>query len=302
MSETANEIIESFKMPEPPQLNWKFEELKGALEENLAPYKNLVVTEETLSDCKAKQKEIAGWRNRIDEFRKDVKRQYQEPLKVFESQCKELTAIINDAEAPINKGIKAFDDRRRAEKRETAENLIKELAAEYSLDTRFAGLIELKSKYCNLTAREADVRADIEAQCMVLKAKQDERTRMLNIIKSAVERENEDIKAKMNPDSYTSLIDRIDLDEILDRIKLRAKEIRQAERQAESKPDEPKPQPKDIPTQDMPSEAVKQAESDEHIYQVTYIVTGTKAVQKSVSEFLKGCHINDYVEQQIKIK
>ena len=97
-----------------PVIEVNFEEVKKALAETLTKYENIVVTEETLSGCKATQKELAGVRTKIDTYRKDKKKALSEPIIAFENQCKELIALIEKAEQPIKDGIKVFDDKKKS--------------------------------------------------------------------------------------------------------------------------------------------------------------------------------------------
>ena len=55
-----------------------FEEVKANLVENMEKnIKGIVVTEESLKDCKATQRDLAGLRNKIDSYRKDGKRKWK---------------------------------------------------------------------------------------------------------------------------------------------------------------------------------------------------------------------------------
>lgn len=98
------------------KLQANFEECKVALTEMLAPYKTMIIQEADLPQAKADRARIRKVASRIDEARKEVKRIYTEPLKQFEERCKELTAICGEADANIDRQVKAFDQRRKDEK------------------------------------------------------------------------------------------------------------------------------------------------------------------------------------------
>ena len=99
-----------------PVINMNFEEVKASLIETTEKYKGIIVTEDGLMDCKATQKDLAKIRNDIDSYRKAVKKEMEKPIKEFESQCKELISLVEDAEQPIKEGILLFDNKRREEK------------------------------------------------------------------------------------------------------------------------------------------------------------------------------------------
>ena len=56
-----------------PIIKTNFEEVKENLIVNLERYKGIIVTDETLKDCKATQKDLAGLRAKIDKYRKETK-------------------------------------------------------------------------------------------------------------------------------------------------------------------------------------------------------------------------------------
>lgn len=70
---------------------------------------------------------MAGLRNKIDTYRKDVKREMLTPIDIFEYQCKELIYLIADVEKPIKEGIKVFDDKRRKRKDKKHWSLLKKV-------------------------------------------------------------------------------------------------------------------------------------------------------------------------------
>lgn len=288
-----------------------FTALKNRLVVTLEDYKNIAVTEETLSIAKKKQKEMASMRSQLDDFRKTVKRAYTEPLEMFESQIKSLIQLVNDTEKILKDDIQVFDDKRREEKKRIAELIIDELVGEYGLNEKYAGQIELKKKYMNLTAKEADIRADVEAQVMSLKQQQDNEESIKKTIVAAVEMQNKGITAKLIPDVYISLIGKLPTDEIIDRILKRGEEIQTMEREAEHRKavQEAARQPESEEKTEQEEQVQKQEKTPENgnengnkdIYKVTYVVTGNAEQMQSVSKFLKDNGISYSVESQFII-
>lgn len=80
---------------------WNFLEIKANLTNYIEKYTSLVVTEINLHDMESAQKEVAGIRIKIDGFRKEVKRKLEEPYKQFETEIKELQALVEQAEKPL---------------------------------------------------------------------------------------------------------------------------------------------------------------------------------------------------------
>lgn len=303
---TFNELMELPEVVAEP-IVVDFTALKNRLVVTLEDYKNIAVTEETLSIAKKKQKEMASMRSQLDDFRKTVKRAYTEPLEMFESQIKSLIQLVNDTEKNLKDDIQVFDDKRREEKKKIAELIIDELVGEYELSEKFAGQVELKRKYLNLTAKESDVRSDIESQCMALKQQQDNEESIKRAIENAVISQNESLVAKLTPSVYISLIGKMPTDEIIDRILKRGKEIREMESKASEKKtvQEAVRQPESKEKTEQEEQVQKQEKTPENgnqeIYRVTYVLTGNAEQMQSVSKFLKDNGITYSVESQFII-
>lgn len=107
-----------------------FDELKNWLNGELAAYRTMVVTEDGMPAAKADRAKIRKIAERIDEQRKVVKKAYNTPLAAFEAKCKELTALCDEAAGALDGQIKAYEEARRAEKRETLKAYFDEKASD----------------------------------------------------------------------------------------------------------------------------------------------------------------------------
>lgn len=280
-----------------PVIEVNFDEVKAALSQTLAKYSGLVVTEETLMGCKATQKDLAGVRAKIDTYRKDKKKALSEPITVFENQCKELISLIEIAEQPIKDGIRVFDDKKREEKKAIAERLLKEVATTLELNEKYASRLTIDERYCNLTAKEIDVKNDLEAKAMVLKVEQDREAELIEIIKDSIDMENQKINSKLEFKDFERLVERgMSTKDILSEIKSRADGIFKAEHP------EPKAEIKETPNEEPKAEVVLEtAMAAESMYFASYRVTGTIDKLRSLSEFLKANGIAYKVVEQGEI-
>lgn len=90
------------------------DEVRRQLSDALEKHRNLVVTEDTVDDAKSTLANLRKQMDLIDSQRKDVKKNWDKPLKAFEGDVKKLveefTAVIN----PIADQVKSFEE---AEKR-----------------------------------------------------------------------------------------------------------------------------------------------------------------------------------------
>ncbi|MDZ5016654.1 DUF1351 domain-containing protein, partial [Clostridium perfringens] len=170
-----------------PVITMNFDEIKANLIGNVEKYKGLVVTEEGLKDCKATQKDLAGLRNQIDSYRKEVKKEMEKPIKEFEGQCKELIGLIEDVEKPIKFGIAEFDNKRKEEKREKALEIIKDAIENYKLEGKYSSQLTVLDKYLNLSASQKSVVEDIEQRAEILKQQQNADKAKAEMLKATIE-------------------------------------------------------------------------------------------------------------------
>ena len=289
-----------------PVIKINFDELKHKLNDTLQSYKGLIVTEGNLQTCKAKQKELASIRVKIDNYRKEKKKEQSKPITLFEAQCKDLVSLIEQAEEPIKLGVKKFDDQKRDMKRNQAIELIKEVAEEYGLKEKYASRLEILDKYCNLTAKSNEVKEDLIARAMTLKVEQDREDELIDIIHDAIYSENEKINLKMKFEDFEKYINMgMSAREVIGEIKARAERIYAAEN-----PPEPEPIPEPEPVQESIQEPIPEltAEPDinplvpettyEPTYYAVYRIVGQIEELRSVSKFLKDNSIQYSVTDQ----
>jgi hypothetical protein len=230
-----------------PVISFNFDEMKNFLTTALEQYKSLIVTDDTLSVCKGKQKELAGIRSDIDAYRKKVKQEMSIPIKEFEEKCNQLGALVASAEKPLKDGIQVYDDMKRETKRQEALKIIAESVADHGLTEKYAKQVIVIDKYMNLTAKTSEVKEDVEQKVFILLEQQKKEREMLEIIQDAIDNENKTIKTPLSMSQFQRMIDAgMATKYVLNDIKGRAEQIREAE----------KPKPVEIPVE-IPVEALK---------------------------------------------
>ncbi len=225
-----------------PVIDINFEEVKKDLADQLEQYKNLVVTEDTLSVCKSNQKALAGLKGKVDTYRKDIKRVMSEPITAFENKCKELIALIEYAEQPLKDGIKVFDDKKREEKRNLALSIISEIIIKHGISPKYANQLTVLDKYTNLTAKESEVKEDIEQRAFILLGEQKKEIELLELIQDAIDTANKRIKRQLTLSEFQRYIDNgMSAKDVIQAINANAERIYEAEN---PKPvEEPKSEP-----------------------------------------------------------
>lgn len=265
-----------------PVISVNYEEVKNALENDMAKYQNIIVTEETLKGCKATQKELAGLKIKIDTYRKDKKKKFSEPIVEFENKCKDLIALVESVETPIKDGIKVFDDEKKAEKADIAQQIIDEAIKENALSEKYAIHLTVIDKYTNLTAKESEVKDDVNQRAMTLKSEQDREEELLSIIVSTIETENKRINQKLSLSDFQRLINLgSSTSDILTDIKEKADRIYQAE-------NAPRQEPKGEITQEIVVEVVDhtlglKAQPESKIYIIARITGDKDSMQDAIN-------------------
>lgn len=121
MQTTEIRMITDLDKALPQSLDFNFDEVKAWLEENLKAYKTMVVTEDAIGASKADKAKIKKISAAISEQRIAIKKRYMEPYNTFELKMKELAGLCNEAAENIDTQLKAFDEKRRAAKREALQ-------------------------------------------------------------------------------------------------------------------------------------------------------------------------------------
>ena len=93
-----------------------FDEVHEWLETNLAPYRELAVTPETVPAAKNYRAAIRKVRDRIDASRKEAKNAALMAYSSFEVKCKELTGLCDEAADAIDSQVKALENAEKQEK------------------------------------------------------------------------------------------------------------------------------------------------------------------------------------------
>ena len=285
-----------------PVIKVNFEEMKQALQQTIDKYKGIVVTQEQLSLCKSDQKELAGIRKKIDDYRKSKKKELSKPISAFESQCKELVSMVEDAELPIKQGIKVFDDKRREDKRQKAIDAIKLAIEEHGLNEKYARQLTVLDKYINLSGSFKSVKDDIDQRCFALLEEQKKEEELFQAIEQTIENANKDIKTPIKIQDVQYLIKSgASLPDIISRINQLKEKIKLAEM--------PKPEPKpeiiaepiqnkerqivkeDIPQAEIKNTALPQEEpvpvKEAPIYFVEFHIEGTRFDTAKIGQFLR---------------
>lgn len=255
-----------------PIIKANFDEVKESLNQSLEKYKGIIVTEETLQDCKKTQQDLSKVKNGIETFRKSVKKDMEVPIKEFEAKCKELVSLIGEVEQPIKDGITVFDNKRREEKRTKALEFIKDAVAKHGLDEKRASKLTVIDKYLNLSASGKSVKEDIEQRALMLLQEQDRELGVIQVINGTIKAVNEGISTKLKIDDFKTLIEmNTPVARIIEEIHKRAEKIKEAEKTKEEIKVDPPKEEVSIPVDLKAHAEAEQKEEKLYFYELKII-------------------------------
>lgn len=144
-------------------VEWNYAELKKWLEDGLALYRGRVYGDAEIAEAKKDAADLRKLAAKIDDRRKEMKRQYLKPYEEFEKQAKELTGLIQAQVDEIAAQVKAFDEERRACKLEQIRAIYAEIFGD------LAELVPLEKfmppKWLNVTTtRMPQIEAELRAR------------------------------------------------------------------------------------------------------------------------------------------
>ena len=145
----TNELAEttiSVEMQTPEIKITNKEKLDALVDAVVKKYSGIVVTEDTLKECKKTLTELRKLSNELNAKRLEKQRQYETPVKEFKAQIDAYINQINDVISDIKQGTDEFEEKRKAEKQTAIQNLINEMAGNYGVDPE---TIEIDKKWLN---------------------------------------------------------------------------------------------------------------------------------------------------------
>ena len=152
----------------PNVIQFNFAELKEEITAKAELYKNMVYTEDTIKEAKADKATLNKFIKVLEDKRKDVKKQCLQPYEDFEKQIKELVAIVNEPVQLIDSQVKAYDEKRKAEKLEQIKAIWEEsdhpewLSCNMIFDNRWLNVtFSLKQVQDAITERLAQINTEL---------------------------------------------------------------------------------------------------------------------------------------------
>lgn len=158
---TQFEIIMRTDTPELPAEIGNFAEVKAAISEALAQYSTeAIVTEETVKDAEKTRAHLRRVKDQVEQYRKDAKAAYLEKFNRLESQCKELSGMIEKPITAIDGKIKEFENAENEKKYRELEVFFASIGSPQWLNLADV----LNPKWKNKTATLSKLRQEISEE------------------------------------------------------------------------------------------------------------------------------------------
>lgn len=160
MEELKLEIISPNEGQFLKKIGWNKDEIKKAVISITKQYKGLAYTEEQLQEAKKDRAMLNAMKKDISDRRIQVKKALLEPYDVFESEVKEVVALIDEPIEMIGKQIEAYEDKVRDEKNTALAQFFSENIGELSDVVSYDRIFN--PKWLNKTASLSSCKAEIQ--------------------------------------------------------------------------------------------------------------------------------------------
>mgnify|MGYP004459441101 FL=1 len=147
----------------PQEIAFNYDELKTQLAEKLEKYKGLLVTEDGIAEAKKDRALLRKVRDALNAEKITVKKQWMEPYTEFEQKVKVLLEMCDAPAREIDEQIKAFEERKKREKRDTLEAVFREKIGDAGEYVSFEDIFD--PKWLNATCALETATEQVEEIC-----------------------------------------------------------------------------------------------------------------------------------------
>lgn len=155
--------------PVPIKIN-NLEGLQASIAQYVSRYSNLVITEDNVTDSKQARAKLNKLKKALDDRRKEIKRNYNQPLREFETEVKKLEASIDMIIDPIDEGLGELEVQRREQRKADVMGLIAEMAPNYGVG---ADEIEFDPRWLNKSISNKQITQEVASSMTVVKQAKD---------------------------------------------------------------------------------------------------------------------------------
>lgn len=100
----------------PAPITFNYDELKSELLHKVSVYETMVYTEDQVKEAKADRAALNRLKKALNDERIRQEKEYMQPFNTFKAQIAELVKIIDNSVSVVDKQVKEFDEKKKAEK------------------------------------------------------------------------------------------------------------------------------------------------------------------------------------------
>ena len=156
MAEIQFEVITDLAVMNPQHIETNFEAVDAYLTEAMAPYTQLVVTEDSIGDAKKTLAALRKLKDGINSQKIAVKREWMKPYTEYEDKAKQLMARVDAGISNIDGQVKDYDARRKEQKMADLEDFYDQEATRYRVADYLSWDSIKNPKWANATFSEED--------------------------------------------------------------------------------------------------------------------------------------------------
>lgn len=140
-----------------------FTETKRNLEDELAPYKSLIISD--VKNGKKTRASLNKLAKQVNDRKKELKRPYADATKPMEDQAKELIALIDAVVKPIDDQIKSIESEERQQRIGRLKALIADMAFSYHIDPY---QVDIKPNWANKSIGDLELKRQIAEELSLM--------------------------------------------------------------------------------------------------------------------------------------
>lgn len=256
-------------------------------------FEGLIFKEDDIADAKKARTELNRIFDLIDSKRKEVKKQFSEPLVAFESQIKGYSDEIKRMSKNINDQIREFEAKKKEEYKTIVLAYLEKQAQKHGVDTN---QITLRSNWLNSTSFTAKnkltkkIEEEIIAECIAVKQQKENIEQQKILVESYVKAYG------LDPFSWISLVDEgLTAAQIFPKIDQAVKELREKEAQELEITEQ---EIKQTVNEETNVESLQELLTEEQTFSFTLHITGTAKQLSIIKNTIEKLNVEYKVETE----
>lgn len=154
--------VNEVKLPAP--LTFNYEELKQELIQKAEAYASLVYTEDQIKVAKEDRANLNRLKKVLNDERLKREKEWMQPFSTFKTQIAEIISIIDKPCAIIDQQVKAFEERQKAEKKQSIEAYWQEVLQADKVPSAVCFSTIFEEKWLNSSVSMKSIREAIDTK------------------------------------------------------------------------------------------------------------------------------------------